>query len=61
VWLGKTLGVDLKLTELPAAGTSICGAFAVLATDTVTDGTDEGLTYTGRRACNTAPSANSRP
>ncbi len=45
VWLGKLLGVDPKLTELLAAGTSICGASAVLATNTITDGTDEDVAY----------------
>jgi len=45
VWLGKLLGVDPKLTELLAAGTSICGASAVVATNTVTDGTDEDVAY----------------
>ena len=45
VWLGKMLGVDPKLTELLAAGTSICGASAVVATNTVTDGTDEDVAY----------------
>ncbi|MEI9915656.1 MAG: putative sulfate exporter family transporter [Methylovirgula sp.] len=33
--LGKMLGVDRKLAELIAAGTSICGASAVIATNTV--------------------------
>ena len=45
VWLGRLLGVDPKLTELLAAGTSICGASAVVATNTVTDGTDEDVAY----------------
>ena len=45
LWLGKLLGVDPKLTELLAAGTSICGASAVVATNTVTDGTDEDVAY----------------
>ncbi len=45
VRLGKLLGVDPKLTELLAAGTSICGASAVVATNTVTDGTDEDVAY----------------
>jgi uncharacterized membrane protein YadS len=35
-WLGRLIGVDRKLTELIAAGTSICGASAVIATNTVT-------------------------
>jgi uncharacterized integral membrane protein (TIGR00698 family) len=45
VRLGKLLGVDPKLTELLAAGTSICGASAVVATNTITDGTDEDVAY----------------
>ena len=34
-----------KLTQLIAAGTSICGASAVIATNTVTDGSDEDVAY----------------
>ena len=45
VWLGRRLGVNPKLTELIAAGTSICGASAVVATNTVTEGTDEDMAY----------------
>ncbi len=45
VWLGRRLKVDRKLTELIAAGTSICGASAVLATNTVTRGRDEDVAY----------------
>ena len=45
VWLGRRLGVDPKLTELIAAGTSICGASAVVATNTVTEGSDEDVAY----------------
>ena len=44
-WLGRVLGVDRKLTELIAAGTSICGASAVIATNTVTEGRDEDVAY----------------
>jgi uncharacterized integral membrane protein (TIGR00698 family) len=43
--LGHWLGVDPKLTELIAAGTSICGASAVIATNTVTHGRDEDVCY----------------
>src|SRR5690242_559970 len=43
--LGRLLGVDRKLAELIAAGTSICGASAVIATNTVTDGSDEDVAY----------------
>jgi uncharacterized integral membrane protein (TIGR00698 family) len=43
--VGRWLGVDPKLTELIAAGTSICGASAVIATNTVTRGRDEDVCY----------------
>jgi uncharacterized integral membrane protein (TIGR00698 family) len=45
VWMGKRLGVEAKLAQLIAAGTSICGASAVLATNTVTDAHDEDVAY----------------
>jgi uncharacterized integral membrane protein (TIGR00698 family) len=45
LWLGRRLGVDLKLAELIAAGTSICGASAVIAANTVTEGSDEDVAY----------------
>lgn len=44
-WLGHMMGVDRKLTQLIAAGTSICGASAVIATNTVTQGEDEDVAY----------------
>jgi len=44
-WLGRVLRVDAKLTQLIAAGTSICGASAVIATNTVTRGRDEDVAY----------------
>ncbi|WP_414463502.1 YeiH family protein [Hyphomicrobium sp. DY-1] len=44
-WLGHMMGVDRKLTQLIAAGTSICGASAVIATNTVTKGHDEDVAY----------------
>lgn len=44
-WTGRLLGVDGKLAELIAAGTSICGASAVIATNTVTDAPDEDVAY----------------
>jgi uncharacterized integral membrane protein (TIGR00698 family) len=44
-WIGRLLGVDRKLTELIAAGTSICGASAVIATNTVTRAKDEDVAY----------------
>lgn len=43
--LGRLLGVEAKLTQLIAAGTSICGASAVIATNTVTDAHDEDVAY----------------
>ena len=45
VWAGRVLGVHRKLTELIAAGTSICGASAIVATNTVTDAHDEDVAY----------------
>jgi uncharacterized integral membrane protein (TIGR00698 family) len=44
-WFGRVLGVDAKLAELIAAGTSICGASAVIATNTVTNARDEDVAY----------------
>ncbi len=45
VTLGRLLGVDRKLAQLIAAGTSICGASAIVATNIVTDARDEDVTY----------------
>src|SRR5215469_1693613 len=45
VWLGRRLGIDRKLVQLIAAGTSICGASAVIATNTVTRAPDEDVAY----------------
>ncbi|MFH5774835.1 YeiH family protein [Paracoccus sp. NGMCC 1.201697] len=44
-WLGRVLGVDRGLTQLIAAGSSICGASAVVATNTVTRARDEDVAY----------------
>ena len=44
-WFGALIGVEDKLAELIAAGTSICGASAVIATNAVTQGHDEDVTY----------------
>ncbi|QRZ15836.1 YeiH family putative sulfate export transporter [Paracoccus methylovorus] len=44
-WAGKALGVEARLAELIAAGTSVCGASAVIATNTVTRGSDEDVAY----------------
>lgn len=45
VRLGRAMGVEPKLAELIAAGTSICGASAVIATNTVTRAPDEDVAY----------------
>lgn len=45
LWLGRVMGLDRRLTELVAAGTSICGASAVIATNAVTGGSDEDVAY----------------
>jgi uncharacterized integral membrane protein (TIGR00698 family) len=44
-WFGMRLGVDRKLAQLIAAGTSICGASAVLATNSVVKAADEDVAY----------------
>jgi uncharacterized integral membrane protein (TIGR00698 family) len=44
-WAGGILGIEKKLTQLIAAGTSICGASAVIATNIVTDAPDEDVAY----------------
>jgi uncharacterized integral membrane protein (TIGR00698 family) len=44
-WLGRHLGVEHKLTQLIAAGTSICGASAVVATSGVVKSSDEDIAY----------------
>src|ERR1700754_2420254 len=44
-FMGRVLGVDPKLAELIGAGTSICGASAVIATNTVTEGSDADVAY----------------
>ena len=44
-WLGRAMGIDRRLVELIAAGTSICGASAVIATNTVTRASDEDVAY----------------
>ena len=45
VWVGRALGVDRKLSQLIAVGTSICGASAIIATNTVTEAQDEDVAY----------------
>ncbi len=44
-WLGRQLQVGRRLTQLIAAGTSICGASAVVATNAVVDGSEEDMAY----------------
>jgi len=44
-WLGKAMGIDRKLAQLIAAGTSICGASAIIGVNVVTDGSDEQVAY----------------
>nr|WP_294544874.1 YeiH family protein [uncultured Rhodopila sp.] len=43
--LGRLFGVERGLAELIAAGTAICGASAVIATNTVTRAADEDAAY----------------
>jgi uncharacterized integral membrane protein (TIGR00698 family) len=43
--LGGLLGVESGLCQLIAAGTSICGASAVVAVNTVSGASDEDVTY----------------
>jgi uncharacterized integral membrane protein (TIGR00698 family) len=45
VYVGRYLGVDEKLAKLIAAGTSVCGASAVVAANTVVCGREEDVTY----------------
>jgi uncharacterized integral membrane protein (TIGR00698 family) len=45
VWLGRLLGVDPGLAQLIAGGTSICGASAIVATNTVTEAPEEDVAY----------------
>ncbi|MGZ8363583.1 MAG: YeiH family protein [Caulobacteraceae bacterium] len=45
VSFGRLIGVDGKLSRLIAAGTSICGASAVIAANTVVKAEDEDVAY----------------
>ena len=45
IWLGKRLGVEQKLVYLLAAGTSICGASAIVATNSAIESSDEDVVY----------------
>jgi len=43
--VGRAMGVDSALTDLIAAGTSVCGASAIIATNTVVRGRQEHVAY----------------
>ena len=45
IWAARLTGVEPKLATLIAAGTSICGASAVVATNVVTEAPDEDVAY----------------
>ena len=45
LWIGRLLGLGKSLSGLIAAGTSICGASAVIAADAVIGGEDEEVAY----------------
>lgn len=45
IWLGRVLRVESGLAQLLAAGTSICGASAVIAANTVVRTRDEDVAY----------------
>lgn len=45
LWLGQRLGIPPKLVQLIAAGTSICGASAVIASNTVVEDSEENVAY----------------
>lgn len=44
-WAGPALGVERRLSQLIAAGTAICGASAVMASNSVIAGSDEDAAY----------------
>ena len=45
VGMGRWLGVDRRLAELIAAGTSVCGASAIVAANTITRAPEEDAAY----------------
>ena len=45
VWFGRLVGANRKLVELLAAGTSVCGASAIVAANTVTQADEEDVAY----------------
>lgn len=44
-WAGRLLGVDKGLSELIASGTAVCGASAIIATNSVTRAPQEDVVY----------------
>lgn len=44
-WLGRLLDVDSRLAQLIAAGTSICGASAIVGVNALTRAEDEDVSY----------------
>ena len=44
-WIGRLLSVDRKLVQLIAAGTSICGASAIIGANTLTQANEEDVSY----------------
>lgn len=44
-WFGRLIGVDRGLSELIASGTAICGASAIVATNSVTRAPQEDVVY----------------
>ncbi len=45
IWVGRLLGVAPGLTQLIAAGTSVCGASAIVAANTIVRDEDESVAY----------------
>jgi len=45
IWLGRRLGVEPRLARLIAAGTSVCGASAVVASNSVVRGEEGDVAY----------------
>lgn len=45
IWIGRLVGIDASLARLLAAGTSICGASAILAANNVVRARDEDAAY----------------
>lgn len=44
-WMGRSMGVDKGLSELIASGTAVCGASAIIATNSVTRAPQEDVVY----------------